>query len=111
MRHSEVADSFCAGCLAGVDRLAAVRRAAFLRRRYATRRLRFMRTRSCCPIEPSYGLKIGETQWVLNNSFGFFSLGSSPYEKKTIIPRGRWTDDEPTGLQTALQIGIAFSRD
>jgi hypothetical protein len=49
--HSDAADSFCAGCLTGADRVAAVRRAAFLRRKYATRRLRLIRTRSCCPME------------------------------------------------------------
>lgn len=49
--HSDVADSFCAGCLTGADRVAAARRAAFLRRRYATRRLRLTRTRCCCPME------------------------------------------------------------
>jgi hypothetical protein len=48
--HSDAADSFCAGCLIGVDRVAAVRRAAFLRRKYATRRLRLIRARSCCPM-------------------------------------------------------------
>jgi len=48
--HSDAADSFCAVCLIGVDRVAAVRRAAFLRRKYATRRLRLIRTRSCCPM-------------------------------------------------------------
>src|SRR5262249_23072015 len=49
--YSDGADSFGAGCLTGVDRVAAARRAALLRRKYATRRLRFTRTRSCCPIE------------------------------------------------------------
>jgi len=48
--HSDAADSFCAGCLIGVDRVAAARRAAFLRRKYVTRRLRLIRARSCCPI-------------------------------------------------------------
>jgi hypothetical protein len=50
--YSEAADSFCADCFAGLDRFEAIRRAAFLRRTYATRLLRFIRTRSCCPIEP-----------------------------------------------------------
>jgi hypothetical protein len=49
--HSDAGDSFCAGCLTGADRVAAARRAAFLRRKYATRRLRLIRTRSCCPME------------------------------------------------------------
>jgi len=49
--HSDAADSFCAGCLTGADRVAAVRRAAFLRRKYASRRLRFTRTRCFCPME------------------------------------------------------------
>jgi hypothetical protein len=48
--HSDAADPFCAGCLIGLDRVAAIRRAAFLRRKYATRRLRLIRTRSCCPM-------------------------------------------------------------
>ena len=48
--HPDAADSFCAGCLIGVDRVATTRRAAFLRRKYATRRLRLIRTRSCCPM-------------------------------------------------------------
>jgi hypothetical protein len=48
--HSDAADSFFAGCLIGVDRVATARRAAFLRRKYATRRLRLIRTRSCCPM-------------------------------------------------------------
>ena len=48
--HSDAADSFCAGCLIGVDRVAAARRAAFLRRKYVTRRLRLIRARSCCPM-------------------------------------------------------------
>ena len=48
--HSDAADSFFAGCLAGADRVATARRAAFLRRKYATRRLRLIRTRSCCPM-------------------------------------------------------------
>src|ERR1051326_1354098 len=49
--YSDAPDSFCAGCLAGVDRVAATRRAAFLRRTYATRRLRLTRALCCCPIE------------------------------------------------------------
>ena len=62
--HSDAADSFCAGCLIGVDRVAAARRAAFLRRKYVTRRLRLIRARSCCPMA-LYGLKIAETQSAL----------------------------------------------
>jgi len=69
--YSDAADSFCAGCLRGADRVAAARRAAFLRRKYATRRLRFARTRCCCPMG-FYGLKIAETQSALNRSC-FFS--------------------------------------
>jgi len=68
--HSDAADSFCAGCLTGAGRVAAARRAAFLRRKYATRRLRFTRTRCCCPME-LYGLKIAETQSVSNRSWFF----------------------------------------
>jgi hypothetical protein len=49
--HSAAAGSFCAGCLAGTGRVAADRRDAFLRRKYAIRRLRFTRTLCCCPIE------------------------------------------------------------
>ncbi len=48
--HCDAADSFCAGCLIGVDRVAAACRATFLRRKYATRRLRLIRARSCCPM-------------------------------------------------------------
>jgi len=59
--YSEVAGSFCACCFAGAGRAAAARSDAFLRRKYATRRLRFTRTRCCCPIN-LYGLKIAETQ-------------------------------------------------
>jgi hypothetical protein len=51
MGHSDAAGSFCAGCLAGIGRAAATRRAAFLRRKYAIRRLRFTRTLCCCPME------------------------------------------------------------
>jgi len=43
--------SFCTGCLAGIGRVAAARRDAFLRRKYAIRRLRFTRTLCCCPME------------------------------------------------------------
>jgi hypothetical protein len=49
--YSAVLASFCAGCLDGADRVAAVRAAAFLRRKYAKRRLRLARTRCCCPME------------------------------------------------------------
>lgn len=49
--HSAAADSFCACCLAGVGRTAAARCDAFLRRKYASRRLRLIRTRCCCPME------------------------------------------------------------
>jgi hypothetical protein len=49
--HSDAADSFCAGCLTGAGRVTAARRAVFLRRKYARRRLRLIRTRSCCPME------------------------------------------------------------
>jgi hypothetical protein len=52
MSHSDAAGSFCAGCLAGIGRAGAARRAAFLRRKYAIRRLRFTRTLCCCPMEP-----------------------------------------------------------
>ena len=61
--YSAAADSFCAGCLAA-GRAAAARTAAFLRRKYASRRLRLIRTWCCCPME-SYGLKIAETQSAL----------------------------------------------
>jgi hypothetical protein len=49
--YSDAADSFCACCFAGAGRAAAARCDAFLRRKYATRRLRFTRTRCCCPME------------------------------------------------------------
>jgi hypothetical protein len=62
--HAEVADSFDGGCFADTGRAAATRRVAFLRRKYATRRLRFSRTRCCCPMH-LYGLKIRETQSAL----------------------------------------------
>ena len=62
--HSDAADSFCAGCLTGAGRVAAARRAAFLRRKYATRRLRLIRTRAAVPWN-LYGLKIAETQSAL----------------------------------------------
>jgi hypothetical protein len=62
--HSEAAGSFCACCFAGAGRAAAARTDAFLRRKYATRRLRFTRTRCCCPMN-LYGLKIAETQSAL----------------------------------------------
>src|SRR4029450_4390701 len=64
MDHSDPADSFCAGCLPEAGRVAAARRAAFLRRKYATRRLRFTRTRSCCPME-SLWIENCKTQWAL----------------------------------------------
>jgi len=48
--YSAAADSFCAGCLAA-GRAAAARSAAFLRRKYASRRLRLIRTWCCCPME------------------------------------------------------------
>ena len=51
MSHSDAADSFCTDGLTGADRVAAVRCAAFLRRKYRTRRLRLIRTRSRCPME------------------------------------------------------------
>ena len=51
MGHSDAADSFCAGCLTGAGRVTTARRAAFLRRKYATRRLRLIRTRSRCPMK------------------------------------------------------------
>ena len=44
-------DSFCACCFAGTGRAAAARSDAFLRRKYAKRRLRLIRTRCCCPME------------------------------------------------------------
>jgi hypothetical protein len=43
--------SFCVGCLDSDERVAAVRAAAFLRRKYDKRRLRLPRTRCCCPME------------------------------------------------------------
>ena len=49
--YSDAGDSFCASCFAGAGRAAAARCDAFLRRKYATRRLRFTRTRCCCPME------------------------------------------------------------
>jgi len=49
--HSVVAVSFCACCLVGAGRTAADRSVAFLRRKYASRRLRFAFTRCCCPIK------------------------------------------------------------
>ena len=70
--YSDAPDSFCAGCLAGADRVAAARRAAFLRRKYATRRLRFTRTRCCCPIN-LYRLKIAQTQCGIENRSRFFN--------------------------------------
>ena len=83
--HSDAADSFCAGCLIGVDRVAAARRAAFLRRKYVTRRLRLIRARSCCPMG---------SLWIENrrNAIGiatdraFSSCGLSGSKTKT---RGR----------------------
>jgi hypothetical protein len=49
--YSDAADSFCGCCFGGAGRAAAARSDAFLRRKYATRRLRFSRTLCCCPIE------------------------------------------------------------
>src|SRR5215510_15093452 len=49
--YSAAAESFCAGCFADTGRAAAARWDAFLRRRYAIRRLRLIRTRCCCPME------------------------------------------------------------
>jgi hypothetical protein len=49
--HSDAVNSLCAGCLVGAGRVAVAGLDAFLRRKYATRRLRLIRTRSCCPME------------------------------------------------------------
>jgi hypothetical protein len=62
--YSDAADSLGAGCFADTGRAAATRRVAFLRRKYATRRLRLIRTLCCCPMH-LYGLKIAETQLSL----------------------------------------------
>jgi hypothetical protein len=51
MPHSAATDSFCACCLAGTGRFVAARCIAFLRCKYARRRLRLICTRCCCPME------------------------------------------------------------
>ena len=86
--YSDAADSFCAGCFAGAGRAAAARCDAFLRRKYATRRLRFTRTRCCCPME------------CLSIENGRNAIGIE-------------TDSVPTRSSPALslEIVIAFSRD
>src|SRR4030095_15485989 len=47
--HSPAAGSFFARCLPDAGWMALARSAAFLRSRYALRRLRLSRTRCCCP--------------------------------------------------------------
>jgi hypothetical protein len=79
MCHSDASDSFCAGCLTGADRVAAVCRAAFLRRTYARRRLRLIRTRSCCPMESLWienrrnAITIESDPAFFNEAFGLCS--------------------------------------
>jgi hypothetical protein len=51
------ADSFFARCLPDAGCAALARSAAFLRSRYALRRLRLACTRCCCPTGMSYRLK------------------------------------------------------
>ena len=85
-RHSDAADSFCGCCFGGAGRTAAARSDAFLRRRYATRRLRFARTLCCCPIE---SLSIENPRNAISIQNRLFSspcvgvaVGRSPYEGK-----------------------------
>ena len=119
--HSAAADSFCAGCLTGAGRVAAARCDAFLRRKYATRRLRLIRTRSRCPME---------SLWIENRrnaigietdpAFSTYGFAPSPLAGKTRV-RALWaysqssldsrTDIKPPGLVWAVEIVIAFSRD
>jgi len=86
--YSDAADSFCACCFAGAGRAVAARCDAFFRRKYATRRLRFTRTRCCCPME------------CLSIENGRNAIGIE-------------TDSVPTRSSPALslEIVIAFSRD
>ena len=49
--YSAATDSFSACCFAGAGLAAAARNDAFLRRKYANRLLRLIRTRCCCPME------------------------------------------------------------
>ena len=70
--HFDAADSFCAGGLTGAARVAATRRAAFLRRKYARRRLRLIRIRSCCPME-SLWIENRRNAIGIETSAAFFS--------------------------------------
>ena len=88
MNHSDAADSFCVGCLPEAGRVGAARRAAFLRRKYATRRLRFTRTRRCCPMESlwieNHRKAIGiETDRAFSKMP--VALLASPFAKQTVF--------------------------
>ena len=90
--HSDAADSFCAGCLIGVDRVAAVRRAAFLRRKYATRRLRLIRARSCCPMESLWSENRKNAIGIATDRVPFFvqSLGLKDEKTRVRALNLRW---------------------
>ena len=95
-RYSDAAGAFCAGCLPGADRVAVTCRAAFLRRKYAIRRLRLTRTRSFWPMEP------------LSNENRINAIGIEPVSPFFVGPLSK---SACLGLERAVEIVIAFSRD
>ena len=94
--YSDAAGAFCAGCLPGADRVAVTCRAAFLRRKYAIRRLRLTRTRSFWPMEP------------LSNENRINAIGIEPVSPFFVDPLSK---SACLGLVRAVEIVIAFSRD
>ena len=120
--HSDAADSFCGCCFAGAGRAATARRDVFLRRRYARRRLRLIRTRCCCPMEslwienPKNAISI-ETDRALSRMPDSFARLCCQGEATRVIPppdcnasRGGNCANNRFSV-AALKIIIAFPRD
>ena len=81
--HSDAADSFCACCLIEADRVGVVRRAAFLRLRYAIRRFRFTRTLCFCPMESLWIENRRNAIGIERDRVGFFARYSLTLAKES----------------------------